>query len=149
MKRGLRYLFLTGLGFVILFSLIFGGFQLGVKSVDVPVFTKINMPVITLSHVDAATVADYALDGADDNVQFQAALDALPATGGILQVMSSGNITFSATVSRAINNVTIIGTGQGTLFNYDASHALFTVGSHTVWSFKDLAHRCRRYHKLQ
>jgi hypothetical protein len=145
MRRALKYFGLTGLGFIIIFSLIFGGFQLGVENIRTPEFTRstigdtINIPILTISHVDAATVADYTIDGTADDVQFQSALDALPATGGIIQVMSSGTITFTATVSRAINNVTIIGTGQGTLFNYDASHALFSVGSQTGWSFKDLA----------
>lgn len=145
MRKFFKYSILTGVGFIIMFSLIFGGYQLGLKTVDTPQIAKsiigseIQIPILKIAHISAATVADYSIDGTADNVQFQAALDALPATGGIIQVMSSGNITFAATVSRAINNVSIIGTGQGTLFNYDDSHALFTVGAQTGWSFKDLS----------
>lgn len=64
------------------------------------------------------------------------ALDALPATGGTIQLISAA-YTFSDTVSRAINNVTIKGV-NGTTVSYNASDACFSVGSQTGWKFEDL-----------
>lgn len=84
-----------------------------------------------------AVSADYVCDGTDDDVQWQAALDALPASGGKL-VALAGNYSFGATVSRAIDNVTIEGTGYGSYFAYNASTALFSIGSQTRWAFRDL-----------
>jgi len=86
--------------------------------------------------VEAAT-ADYVCDGTDDDVQWQAALDALPAGGGKL-VALAGNYSFGATVSRAIDNVTIEGTGYGSYFAYNGSTALFSIGSQNKWTFRDL-----------
>ena len=62
-----------------------------------------------------ATAPDYTVDGTDDNVQVQQALNDLPSTGGKI-ILYAGNYTFSATVSRAINNVTFEGSGKGTYF---------------------------------
>lgn len=84
-----------------------------------------------------AVSADYVCDGTDDDVQWQAALDALPASGGKL-VALAGNYVFGATVSRAIDNVTIEGTGYGSYFAYNASTALFSIGSQARWTFRDL-----------
>jgi hypothetical protein len=47
---------------------------------------------------------------AADVVQFQAALNALPSTGGKLVVLG-GEYEFSTSVTRAINNVEISGVG--------------------------------------
>ena len=67
---------------------------------------------------------------------FKRHLDALPATGGKI-VCLAGTYTFGATVTRAINNVTIEGAGVATIFNYDAGTALFTAGGDN-WVFRDL-----------
>jgi hypothetical protein len=75
----------------------------------------------------AAGVADYVCDGVQDNVQFFAAINALPAGGGELVVLA-GTYNFSATVTRAINNITITGTGQGTYFTYNGVNPIFTAG---------------------
>ncbi len=97
-----------------------------------------NFPILRIGTVEAAGTVDYTVDGTDDNVQFQAALDALPATGGRIQALS-GTYNFSATVSRAIDNVLIEGTGQATIFNNDAATALFSAGSQANWTFRDFA----------
>ncbi len=91
-----------------------------------------------LSVASALGTADYALDGTDDNVQFKTALDALPATGGVLQVVSTATINWhdGVTVTRAIPNVTIIGTGAGTYFDGDGVTAIFTAGGNN-WSFEN------------
>lgn len=94
--------------------------------------------VITLGHIAyAAGDVDYTFDGVADNVQFQAALNALPATGGRLVVVSAVQVNFAATVTRAIPNVTIVGASRGTYFTYDGVTALFTAGGNN-WVFQDL-----------
>ncbi len=92
-----------------------------------------------LNTVEASgtTQPDFVTNGSNDNIAFQAALNSLPDSGGKIQVLS-GTYQFSATVSRTINNVIIEGVGAGCLFNYDASHALFSVGSQTGWVFRDI-----------
>ena len=67
----------------------------------------------------------------------QQALDALPVSGGVIQLISA-TYTFDATVSRSINNVTIQGM-NGTLITYTGSGAAFSVGSQTGWVFKDFS----------
>ena len=84
----------------------------------------------------AAGVADYTADGVDDNVQFQAALNALPSNGGKLVVLA-GNYVFSATVSRLLDNVTIQGVGQATYFANNGVTAIFSAGSQSNWIFRD------------
>ncbi len=97
-----------------------------------------NEKVITLGHIAyAAGSVDYTYDGVGDNVQFQAALDALPATGGRIVDVSAVQKNFSATVTRAIANVVIVGAGQGSYFVNDGVTALFTAGGNN-WKFQDL-----------
>ena len=90
------------------------------------------------STVLAAGSVDYTLIGnaAADTSTFNAALSALPATGGTLQVVSTGTITFNASVTRAIANVTIMGSGQGTAFTAGGVTAPFTAGGNG-WSFQN------------
>ncbi len=83
-----------------------------------------------------AATADYVVDGAADDVQAQAALNALPNTGGKL-IFYAGNYVFTATVARAIPNVTIEGSGKATYFAYNGSTPSFSAGSQAGWVFKD------------
>lgn len=92
--------------------------------------------VITVGTVEAAGTADYTCDGVNDDVEFQAALDALPIGGGKLCVLA-GNYSFSATVTRAIDNVMIEGIGEGTYFTYDNASAIFSAGIQNDWVFRD------------
>ena len=85
--------------------------------------------------VEAAGVADYTCDGVDDNVQFQAALDALPAAGGQLVILT-GTYSFSATVLRAIPDVSIVGLGDSSYITYDGGTAIFDAGAQTGWTFR-------------
>jgi len=94
--------------------------------------------VLTLGHVAYASGdVDYTYDGVDDDVQFQAALDALPATGGRLVDVSAVQKNFSATVTRAIPNVTITGSGAGSYFTNDGGTTIFSVGGNG-WHFENL-----------
>ncbi len=96
-----------------------------------------NEKVITLGHIAyAAGSVDYTYDGVADDVQFQAALNALPATGGRLVDVSAVQKNFAATVTRAIPNVTITGTGAGSYFVRDGVTPLFTAGGNG-WGFYD------------
>jgi len=94
--------------------------------------------VITLGYVAyAAGSVDYTYDGVDDDVQFQAALDALPATGGRIVDVSAVQKNFSAMVTRAIPNVTIVGSGAGSYFTNNGVATIFTAGGNG-WHFSDL-----------
>ena len=96
----------------------------------------VGQKVITIGHLAyASTTVDYTADGVDDNVQFQAALDALPANGGKISVLT-GDYVFTATVTRAIANVTIEGNGASTNFTYDGVNPIFTAGGNN-WVFRD------------
>lgn len=84
----------------------------------------------------AAGTLDYTCDGIDDHVQLQAALDALPAGGGKLVILG-GNYSLGATVTRAINNVTIEGMGTATYLSNNGVTAIFTAGGNN-WTIRDL-----------
>ncbi len=86
----------------------------------------------------AAGIADYVSNGVQDDVQLQAALDALPSVGGKLVVLA-GTYNFTATVSRAIDNVTIEGVGLATSYSYNGSSPIFSAGSQSNWVFRDFA----------
>ncbi|KKL68611.1 hypothetical protein LCGC14_2123250 [marine sediment metagenome] len=77
--------------------------------------------------------ADYVCDGTADEVQIQYAIDALPAGGGSV-VLSEGTFTLAAQLARAIDNVSIIGSGRGTRLNLDSSTAVVSVGVQAGWA---------------
>lgn len=86
----------------------------------------------------AAGTPDYTCDGVDDDVQFQAAMNALPAGGGELEVLGGTYVFANLTsVTRAIDNVTITGVGRGTYFTGDAVTALFICGGN-YWKFQNI-----------
>ncbi|MBU1067881.1 right-handed parallel beta-helix repeat-containing protein [Patescibacteria group bacterium] len=93
-----------------------------------------------LRSVSAAGVVDYSLTGTNDNARFQLALDDLPATGGTLQVVSTGTIDWAdgVTVTRAIDNIVIQGAGIGTFFDGDDVTPIFTAGG-DYWAFEDFS----------
>lgn len=90
---------------------------------------------LTIGTVDASQTVDYICDGIADDIQFQGAIDALPAGGGEIHVLT-GNYVFSATVTRAIANVTITGVGKATYIAHDAGTALFTAGGNN-WVYSN------------
>jgi len=81
--------------------------------------------------------ADYNCDGVNDDIEFQRALDALPSVGGKIRVLA-GNYSFSETVSRAIDNVTIEGADGSTCISNDNTTPLFSAGTQTNWLFSNL-----------
>lgn len=102
------------------------------------VISPIQKSLLTVGVTGTAYAAtpDYLVDGTDDNVQVQAALDALPATGGQV-ILFAGSYSFDATPTRAIPNVTISGDGKGTYLAHDNTTALLSAGAQTGWVFKD------------
>lgn len=91
------------------------------------------------SEAEAAGSVDYTFGVANANVQFQTALNALPATGGRLVVVSAVQVNWAAltTVTRAIDNVIVEGSGAGTYFVGDGATPLFTAGGNN-WVFSNI-----------
>jgi hypothetical protein len=81
--------------------------------------------------------ADYVCDGVDDSVEIQAAVDALPATGGKITIYA-GEYHLTATISRSIDNVCIEGVGKGTYLTYDGANIVINAGVRNGWIFRDI-----------
>jgi hypothetical protein len=94
---------------------------------------------ITIGNLVGASDADYTCDGVNDHEQFQAALDAMPAQGGQIFVIDVGNYTWGdgETVTRAIDNVSIIGVCVGVNITGDGVTPLFTAGGNN-WFLSNL-----------
>ncbi len=92
----------------------------------------------TMQTAEAAGVADATCDGTADNAQAQALVTALPANGGRLYMLTGTYVWANGTtVTRAIDNVTISGTGRGTYLTGDGVTAPFTAGGNN-WVLEDL-----------
>lgn len=124
------------LGIVIALSLVFSLLPFNIQINLIPGDNEKVIYIGMEDDVYAAGVADYTCDGAADHVQAQAALDALPAGGGKL-VFLTGNYSFGATVTRAIDNVEIQGNGYATYFANNGATALFSAGTQDRWIFRD------------
>jgi len=94
--------------------------------------------IVTIgSAVEAAGIsADFICSGVNDNVQWQLALNALPASGGEIEDLTGGAYNFTGTVTRAIPNVMICGTGMSTTFSGNSPD--FTVGGNG-WTFSNIS----------
>lgn len=78
------------------------------------VFSRSATQVVAASDSKDTTNADLFCDGTDDDVQIQAAIDALPATGGLVKLMDGTyNITTKITVLKS--DVTLAGCGRNTI----------------------------------
>lgn len=97
--------------------------------------TGLSGPRITIGTPVHAQTADYTCDGTSDDVEFQAALDALPATGGQLFVLA-GTYDFDVTVTRAIADVSIVGIGASVHFQNDGVDTIFDAGGNN-WVFSN------------
>ena len=62
--------------------------------------------------------ADFVCDGIDDQVEIQQAIDALPSSGGLIELLD-GTFNFSDDVEITRNNVTIRGTGKSTILKHN------------------------------
>jgi hypothetical protein len=125
--------------FVVLASVIGVSIGTEVQPNSSPITIGVGQTVIRIGDSAAASgTVDYVCDGTDDNIQFQGAIDALPAGGGEIQVLT-GNYDFAngTTVTRAIANVTIRGVGRGSYFTCDGATAIFTAGGNN-WTISNL-----------
>ncbi len=94
--------------------------------------------IIVIGTPVSAQGADYTCDGVDDHVQIQQAVNALPAGGGQIFILTGdyqwGN---AQTVTRAIDNVSIVGVGHSVTFTGDGVTAIFSAGGNN-WLFSNL-----------
>ena len=81
---------------------------------DTVLYRRPATKVVAASDSLDITHADYVCDGTDDDVQIQAAIDALPTTGGRV-VLMEGNFLIGAAITIAKNGVTLEGQGDGTI----------------------------------
>ena len=114
------------------------GFLLGIVLTAFPVSVQYDDGVarLVIGNTVAAQDADYTCDGVNDDVQFQDAIDALNTTGGMIYVLA-GTYSFSDTVTRAIDGVSIVGLGGATVFVCDNATPLFEAGGDR-WLFANL-----------
>lgn len=93
---------------------------------------------VTVGTIEAAGVADATCDGVADNAEALAMLNALPGTGGRISFLT-GTYAWAnlANVTRAIDNVTIDGTGRGTYIDSDGVTAPFTTGGNN-WTISNM-----------
>lgn len=80
---------------------------------------------ITINAVDATSGADYTYTNPNADTAFALALNALPATGGTLNVLSTGTIQFASPITVTKANVVINCSGVGTAFTAGGVSAPF------------------------
>lgn len=68
--------------------------------------------------------ADYQCDGINDHMEIQAALDALPATGGEVKLLD-GTYNCEVAAGRNISNVTVKGNGKNTILTTSTPNLAF------------------------
>lgn len=92
---------------------------------------------ITIGNIVNAQTANYTCDGINDHETFQEALNALPEIGGELLVLAGTYVWGDAeTVTRDIDNVSIIGVGASVYFDGDDVTPIFTAGGDR-WLFSN------------
>ena len=93
---------------------------------------------LTIGNPTMAADADYTCDGTADDDTFQTAIDALPASGGQLFVLA-GTYNWAAgeTVTRAIDDVSIVGVGGSVYFDSADESNIFSAGGDR-WLFCNL-----------
>jgi len=87
--------------------------------------------VVAASDASAASLAlaDYFCDGTADEVQIQAAIDAMPSSGGSI-TLSEGTYTFGADANIDDDNIKIIGYGATIQASTDISYAFHITGDY-------------------
>ncbi|MBA7686907.1 hypothetical protein ES703_95367 [subsurface metagenome] len=79
--------------------------------------------IVAASDSNDTTNADYFCDGTADQVQINAAIDSLPATGGVVKLMD-GTFNITAQITIDVNNTSIIGCGKNTIIRTNANHTM-------------------------
>jgi hypothetical protein len=112
-----------------------------------PLSSPIDLPktvfTVGFKGVAYASAPDYVVDGSNDDARIQTVLDSLPSTGGKIILYGCPAATptydFHDNVTRAINNVTIEGSGKSTSITTVGSEPPFVCTGQTGWVFKDFA----------
>lgn len=132
-----KRIMIGGLSAILALVVLLSGIAISDKVVpDSSLQIGVGEKVITIGHIAyAAGTADYTCNGVADDAQFKLAIDALPATGGKISVLT-GNYVFTTNVTRAIPNVTIEGNGLSTNFTYDGVNPIFVAGGNR-WAFRN------------
>ncbi len=78
------------------------------------------------------TQCDYTADGTADEVQIQAAIDDLPAEGGVVR-LSEGTFTISSTITLSKLHARLIGSGRSTTLTTSDSIAILTIAENGIW----------------
>lgn len=89
---------------------------------------------------DGKLRADYVCDGTDDDVQIQAALDALPSGGGKVLLLE-GTFTIGTTIAPIKDNWDLSGMGKGTIVklkNSGNTNIFKTNDGITDWTIRDI-----------
>lgn len=87
--------------------------------------------------LERQNAANFRCDGTADDVEFQAAVDALPDDGGEV-VLTEGAFACITQITRAIDNVSIRGAGAGTTLTLDGATAIISAGSQAGWSIENI-----------
>lgn len=98
---------------------------------------KKNLWRIGFEGVVYAIAPDLVVDGTDDHIQLQQAVDALPAGGGKI-IIYGGTYDVAVKLSRAINNIVFEGSGKATYLTNNGADNLIDAGAQTGWIVKDL-----------
>lgn len=116
-----------------------GGAGGGVAGADIRAATF----VVAASDSEHNTAADYVCDGVADEVQINAALDALPANGGRV-VLLDGTFVLADSIVIPDDSITLEGQGDSTYINGNAltgnAHAII-VNGHEYVTVKDFSIR--------
>ena len=131
LKKQKRISIILGIALIVAILLESSGIQ-----ISFPSNKSDSKPLITIGSVNALTSYDYTFTGdiVHDTAQMQAAVDALPAIGGRVEVFASGNITFNTAITRATSNVTIEGCGASTYFSLNGVNPVFIDGGNN-WRY--------------
>ena len=88
--------------------------------------------------------ADYVCDGTDDDVQIQAAINALPAGGGkVVLLDGTFNIT---TQTNLVSNMVIEGQGHSTKLNQAGDNSVMGINTETRFEIRDIKFESDRTH---
>ncbi len=115
-----RRTIIAGLSLVLALVMVFSGITVvdrltptAKSSQDSVLQVSLGQKVLTIKTAEASGAADYTCLGVNDNVIFQTAINALPASGGKISVLG-GTYSFSTTINLR-SNVYLEGVGSGTI----------------------------------
>lgn len=84
------------------------------SDVNVSVYARSSTLTVCASDSNDKTNCDYLANGTEDQVVINNAIDALPATGGLIKLMD-GTFNITGDITIATDNTSLVGSGFGTL----------------------------------